>query len=175
VTHAWLIIAHNEFEILQLLINALDSPQSDIFVHIDKKVKVLPSLDASYSSLHILDKRQDVRWGSPSQIRCELALMEEALRFGPYDFYHIISGTHLPVKNREAMQTFFEERKGTELMNLWEEDSRDIGNKLSRYNFFVGAFSHRIPLIRRAARFAWTAAHFIQKRCRVNRFGDEPF
>ena len=76
--HAWLVIAHNEFEILQMLIDALDHPESDIYVHIDKKVKELPVLHASKSKLQVLEKRLDVRWGSVSQIECELLLFETA-------------------------------------------------------------------------------------------------
>ena len=77
--HAWLVIAHNEFEILQMLIDALDHPGSDIYVHIDKKVKNIPRLRAGKSNLYVLERRLDVRWGSVSQIECELLLMSEAV------------------------------------------------------------------------------------------------
>ncbi len=40
--HAWLIIAHNEFEVLQRLIDSPYAVESDFYVHIDKKVKELP-------------------------------------------------------------------------------------------------------------------------------------
>ncbi len=77
--HAWLVIAHNEFEILQMQIDALDHPESDIYVHIDKKVKNIPRLRAGKSNLYVLERRLDVRWGSVSQIECELLLMSEAV------------------------------------------------------------------------------------------------
>lgn len=38
--HAYLIIAHNEFEVLQKLVGALDDPRNDIYIHFDKKVSV---------------------------------------------------------------------------------------------------------------------------------------
>ena len=37
--HAYLIIAHNNFYILEKLIMMLDYPHNDIFIHIDKKCK----------------------------------------------------------------------------------------------------------------------------------------
>ncbi len=37
--HAYCIIAHNNFNQLQILIDMLDDARNDIFVHIDKKVK----------------------------------------------------------------------------------------------------------------------------------------
>ena len=37
--HAYLIIAHNEFYILERLIKLLDDKRHDIYLHIDLKVK----------------------------------------------------------------------------------------------------------------------------------------
>ena len=36
--HAYLIIAHNEFEILKRLIQALDDERNDIYIHFDRKL-----------------------------------------------------------------------------------------------------------------------------------------
>ena len=173
--HAWLVIAHNEFEILQLLLDALDGPEDDIFVHIDKKVRVLPLLRPRKSTLRVLENRLDVRWGNVSQIQCELALMEEAQKYGPYGYYHIISGTHLPLQNKETIHAFYESHKGHELMNLWEEDPRDIGNKLARYNFFTRQFTNPHPGLKKLAQFSWRVTQFVQKKLRVNRFPSESF
>lgn len=173
--HAWLVIAHNEFEILQLLLDALDGPEDDIFVHIDRKVKVLPTLRTGKSALHVLESRLDVRWGNVTQIQCELALMEEALKYGPYGYYHIISGTHLPLQNKEAVHAFYEAHKGHELMNLWEEDPRDIGNKLARYNFFTRQFTNPHPGLKKLAHFSWRVTQFVQKKLKVNRYPSESF
>jgi hypothetical protein len=38
MTHAYLIMAHNEFPLLTRLVSALDYPGNSFFVHIDKKV-----------------------------------------------------------------------------------------------------------------------------------------
>lgn len=43
--HAYLIIAHNDFDILEKLLVLLDDDRNDIFIHIDKKVK---SFDFEY-------------------------------------------------------------------------------------------------------------------------------
>lgn len=83
--HAFLIISHNEFEVLQMLIDRLDSERTDIFVHIDKKVKILPRLHTLQSRLYVLNERIDVRWGHVSQIECELLLFETAMKHGPYE------------------------------------------------------------------------------------------
>ena len=51
--HAFLIIAHNKFNQLQLLLNLLDDERNDIYVHIDKKVKDLPHLYIKFAGLII--------------------------------------------------------------------------------------------------------------------------
>ena len=37
--HAYLIMCHNNFEQLKLLLKLLDDERNDIYVHIDKKAK----------------------------------------------------------------------------------------------------------------------------------------
>ena len=118
--HAWLIIAHNEFDILQRLVSMLDDARSDFFVHIDAKVHELPALKVERGRLFMMENRVDVRWGSVSQIEVELALMETALQHGPYDHYHILSGTHLmfslsPARNTTWPSTL---RKGLSNMTI---------------------------------------------------------
>ena len=42
--HAFLILAHTEFEVLKLLVSCLDDPRNDIFIHFDRKVPALPEI-----------------------------------------------------------------------------------------------------------------------------------
>ena len=112
MTHAWLIIAHNEFGILQRLVTALDAPECDIYIHIDRKVSRLPKIHSEQSSLTFLPNRVDVRWGSVSQIRCEFALLEASAAQGPYDYYHIVSGTTLPLMPWSDISNYFKEKAG---------------------------------------------------------------
>ena len=39
IKHAYMIMAHDQFELLSILIKMLDDPRNDIFLHIDKKAK----------------------------------------------------------------------------------------------------------------------------------------
>ena len=92
--HAILIIAHDNFSVLERLIKALSHPDVDIYLHIDAKVKSAPSFDKGNPNLYLLSHRIDTRWGDFSQIETEYVLLETALSHGEYAFYHIISGTH---------------------------------------------------------------------------------
>ena len=37
--HAYMIIAHNEFDLLETLVRLLDDPRNDLYIHIDAKVQ----------------------------------------------------------------------------------------------------------------------------------------
>ena len=84
--HAFLILAHNEFEILRLLVSRLDDSRNDIFIHFDKKVEVLPEINVKEACLTILQDRKDVRWGGFNMVEAEYALFEEAFSKGPYQY-----------------------------------------------------------------------------------------
>lgn len=43
--HAYLIMAHNNFYTLEILLRMIDDSRNDIFVHVDKKVE---SFDYNY-------------------------------------------------------------------------------------------------------------------------------
>ena len=62
--HTYLIMAHNEFEVLKELLLGLDDDRNHIYIHFDKKVKEIPDLKLEKSKLYILENRIDVRWGT---------------------------------------------------------------------------------------------------------------
>lgn len=50
--HAYLILAHSNFDQLQILLNLLDYPDNDFFIHIDKKSK-LPQMPFKTKYSHV--------------------------------------------------------------------------------------------------------------------------
>ena len=161
--HAWLIIAHNEFGILQRLVSALDAPECDFFLHVDRKVSALPDLQVSQGRLHVLEDRVDVRWGSVSQIECELTLLEAARKEGPFDFYHIISGTTLPLMSREALDAFFAGNRGRCILTPVHKDQPYQETlKMHRRNFFLRNYTAK-GLKGRISQYAWRAGIALQR------------
>ena len=154
--HAYLIIAHNEFEVLQLLVSALDDVQNDFFIHFDKKVRKLPQLFCQHSRLFVLKNRVDVRWGSVSQIKCEMLLFEEARQMGSYDYYHMISGTHLPLKNVAELNLFFQGMKGYSVLTGFVKDTEYQETlKIHRINLFLRHYASPRPWLSRVSQFVW--------------------
>ncbi len=109
--HAYLIIAHNEFEILATLLRMIDDERNDIYLHIDKKVQDINKnnleVNVKKANLYILENRISVTWGDFSQIACELLLLKEATKVS-HDYYHLLSGVDLPIKDQNTIHNFFD-------------------------------------------------------------------
>ena len=133
--HAYLIMAHTQPELLKKLLKMLDNERNDIYLHIDSKAKDYP-LDEIAAVLQkskcIFTERTDVKWGSYSQINCEMILLKEAVKT-EHAYYHLLSGMDLPIKSQEQIFAFFEKYKGLEFV---DEDGATISEAaLSRVKY----------------------------------------
>lgn len=153
--HAYLIMAHNEFDILCLLVSLLDVPSNDIYIHFDRKVKTTPNINVQKGRLFIIDERVDVRWGCISQIEAEFALLRSAYKKREYSHYFIISGTHLPLKDIKQINNFADNHLGESIFKIWEEDKGNIQYKFGKYHLFTkGCYSNN-RTVARLSNLAW--------------------
>ena len=142
--HAYLILAHHEFDLLRTLIRCIDDPRNDIYVHIDKKAGALPELYADKAALHVLPERIDVRWGDYSVVEAEFALFEAARRNGPYAYYHLLSGVDLPLKSQDYIHRFCETHAGKEFIGYTlTEMTPELSRRMQRWHLFPRRFSRR--------------------------------
>lgn len=113
-------MAHHRPDLLSELLSALDDERNDIFVHIDSKAG--PDMAAAQfrteSSRLFFVPRKKVAWGGYSQIECEIRLLKEALRRGPYAFYHLMTGASYPLRSQDAVHAFFQRHAGYELLSV---------------------------------------------------------
>lgn len=135
--HAYLILAHKNFGQLKKLIELLDHPRNDIYVHVDAKALDFRQEDFNdicrHSNLVFLPDRIKVNWGGVSIMRSELALLKRATSTGHYDYYHLLSGMDLPIKTQDHIHSFFDVHKDTEFLNLWEFKE----STLTRFRYFT--------------------------------------
>lgn len=64
--HAYLIICHNNFKILRMLLSAIDDVRNDIYIHVDKKTQNVPLEDIRNAVCHsplTFIERAFVNWG----------------------------------------------------------------------------------------------------------------
>ena len=114
--------------------------------------------------MFVLDGRIDVRWGSVSQIRCEYALFEVAAANGSYDFFHIISGTTLPLEPFPQLDAWFMAHAGKNIFSgLCQDQPYQETLKVRRYNLFLHDYTSRNTIRQRTSQFLWRAAIAVQR------------
>lgn len=132
--HAYLIMAHNKFEQLKCLLDLLDDPRNDIYLHIDKKAKVRDlGVKLKHSNLIMVDPIR-VTWGGHSQIDCEMLLFKNAAP-KHYMYYHLISGVDLPIKTQDEIHAFFQEHAGKSFIG-YDKNAIKTGNFLFRTQYY---------------------------------------
>lgn len=167
--HAFLIIAHNNFGVLQKIVSQLDSENCDFFIHYDRKVHNIPSVSAQYSHIFICSPRIDVRWGDFSQIKCEMTLLDFALCSGvTYDYYHIISGTHLPLVAPNGIDDYFRHHPSA-VFQLMDTSEYEIDMKVRRWNLCTQTFKHKSQLIERSSQLVWRFSNAFQRITGIGR------
>ncbi|MDO4566782.1 MAG: beta-1,6-N-acetylglucosaminyltransferase [Oscillospiraceae bacterium] len=139
--HAYMIMAHGGFEMLRLLVSALDDDRNDIFIHMDKKAAGFEEGDissAAHASGVFFLPRISVQWGGYSQIDCMLRLLDAASEKGDYAYLHLVSGTDMPLKSQDELHEYFDEKQGTEFIEFSaprvDENTRC---RFSLYHFFM--------------------------------------
>lgn len=137
--HAYLIMAHYQPELLGILLSCLDCYDNDIVVHIDCKSK-MESRDFENATkkcnLYFME-RSNVTWGGYSQIDIELKLLEFALKLGKHDFYHLLTGSDLPLKPISKINAFFEENYGVNFINFSSDEyAKSNYDKRLRYKHY---------------------------------------
>lgn len=141
--HAYLIIVHNEPDLLKNLISLLDDERNDIYIHYDSKLKELPSLHTEYSNLYIIDKRIDVHWADFSLVEVEFELMQQAYKNGDYDYFHFLSGVDMPLKTQDYIYNFFKENNGKEFIDYCLADvSAEMDRKMKLWHLFPSDFKN---------------------------------
>ena len=137
--HAYLIICHNNFKILRMLLSAIDDVRNDIYIHVDKKTQNVPFEDIRDAVCHsplTFIERTFVNWGGYSQICVELALLAEATKT-PHSYYHLISGVDFPLKSQADIHQFFDDNAGKEYIafDRCEERMEEYKDRIRYYHW----------------------------------------
>ncbi len=120
--HAFLIIAHNEYPVLEVLLSMLDDERNDIYLHIDKRATELfqqiKKVKMQKAGFYLIENPIKVYWGDISQVQVEY---------------------HLPIKSQDYIHAFFQQNAGKEFVGFWQDAAhqRDLERKVFRYYFFT--------------------------------------
>lgn len=151
--HAFLIIAHNEKEVLETLLDSLYDNRADVFLHIDAKADFsADDLRTINQNLHVLKHRIDARWGDFSLVEVEIALIEAALSNGRYEYLHLISGVDYPINGIDHVMQFCEKYRGKEFIGFAQNvDEKEIRWRAGRRFLFAKDFKST-SLLKRTVR-----------------------
>ena len=167
---AYLIMAHDRFDVLKELLIDLDDERNDIFLHIDKKTK-----NVDFDSIKQIVKksriyfipRMKIFWGDFSQIKCIWSLLEYATKKGFYDYYHFMVGVEYPLKDQNYIHDFFEKNNGHEFVGF---DKYDM-NYLCRikYYYLAGKYNRNNSTLGKVIKRVNEKFLWIQKKLPVSR------
>lgn len=173
--HAFLIIAHDNYPVLETLLYMLDDSRNDVYLHIDKRSKDLYERVSAFrmkeAGFCLLSDRMEVYWGGISQVEVEYLLFETARRNAPYLYYHLLSGVDLPIKSQDCIHDFFGKNQGCEFVGFWtgEAHQRDLERKVHRYYFFTKYFRDKKHPLHGVTVFLRNIALAFQKLLHVHR------
>lgn len=138
--HAYLIIAHTNYNQLLKLLNCLDDKRNSIFLHLDTKMdlnkekieRIIKHVNCA--NIQFIE-RNNTAWGAYSLIACEAELIKAAVNSGiEYTYVHLISGLDLPIKNQDYIHSFFQKHNGEEFIEFMNDDW--INKNMRRLKYF---------------------------------------
>ena len=137
--NAFCILAHNEPEILKILLSILDDTNNDIYIHIDKKSKCFNEkilCDLVKKANIVFIARRNIGWGGENMIFAELDLLKEAAKI-PHSYYHMLSGVDLPIRPLSEINEFLKMNMGKEFLGVtpnWA-NSDEVKTRYTKYYF----------------------------------------
>lgn len=142
--HAYLVLAHNQKQLLLKLLRQIDDAENDIFLHIDKKFDI--NLDDVKSHIvkskcYFVD-RISIGWGGSALVEATVKLLKKSTDTGIYDYYHLISGQDFPLKSQKEIHAFFDSHQGLEFISCSPMNSKDR-DRIMFYYYFQDAFGGR--------------------------------
>lgn len=140
--HAYCIVAFNNWPLLEKLITLLDDERNDIYIHIDKNVK-MDNLEhfktfAKRSNVFLLN-RLSGSWGTPGLADIQLEFYKTATKDNHYQYYHLMSGVCLPLKTQDEIHDFFTRNVGKEFVHFVSKPpvADYIYKRYSLYHYFL--------------------------------------
>lgn len=154
--HAYLIIAHTDYNLLQQLVQQLDDARNDLYIHIDRKADFdCKKIRTCHSGLYVLPQRISAYWGDYSLVEVELLLFETAFKRGAYSYYHLLSGVDLPIQSQDFIHHYCEQHNGTEFIGFSQNAPLEELHWRSQHFFLYAKDFRSTSVWKRAMRAAF--------------------
>lgn len=142
---AILIQCHKNPAQINMLLKALNNPNVDIFIHVDKKSNIVSEINADKNIFILPDKyRVDVEWAGFSQIEATLNLMTYAAKHGSYGHYMLCSGQDYPITSALNIVAILNDNPEANFVQLLP--SKNNGNCSNNYDKRTDIYYPKIVL-----------------------------
>lgn len=138
---AYLILAHDDDENLNRLINSLNY-NSDFYIHIDKKAdeNKFKKYFTDFNNVFFVDDRYKVSWAGFNMIKATLELLEMCIKSkNEYMRIVLLSGADYPIKSNEYIHEFFKnniDKEYIKAFNVTESKNKHYINQIKHYYFY---------------------------------------
>lgn len=141
INHAFLLLVHNQPNLLRRLLKQLENSNHHFFIHVDKRAdKASFEIALSdISNVHFCEKHRACNWGGNNLIWATLDLLRMAKRTRDFGYYHLISGVDAFCSTNSDFDAYFENNQKSYIAKLpnsadyeWRIKIYGLENYLSR-------------------------------------------
>ncbi|WP_231490799.1 beta-1,6-N-acetylglucosaminyltransferase [Pedobacter sp. Leaf170] len=132
-----LMVHKNPRQVLRL-VERLNHPFFDIYIHVDNKVDILEyEFLLKIPRVKFIKSRITCNWGGWSFTNAIIQSLKEVVDYNQnYDFVNLISGQDYPIHSSEYIYEYFSKRLGKNFLHIEEKDSVWFSEALDRYEKF---------------------------------------
>lgn len=170
-----LITAYKDLDFLSNILEYFDN-DFDFYIHVDKKCKEDVASLRSDSRVHVYSKYR-IEWGGSNHIFDIVLLIQEAFKVEKYEYYHLITGSDLPIKSLSEFKTYFENRRYDNFIEYFQLPQLNWGydggyNRICYYSLALNLFdfrgkwgkmNHNIVRVQKALKFKRSFDFFDEK------------
>jgi len=129
---AYLIVAHTQPKLVGDLLEALRSPVSAAFVHIDRKSNIARFEHLAGPDTVLIREREKVYWGGWSQVQATLNLLRSSLSDPrPFTHFALLSGMDYPLVRSEELLSYLSQ-VDMEFINCLPMPSKEANKPIRR-------------------------------------------
>lgn len=121
------------------MIESMQHPGFDFYVHVDKKLDITDHLFlAKQPNVFLIQNRVNVVWGGYNTVEATIQSVKEIFSTGkPYEYIHLMSGQDYPIKPAEYIFSFFKANRGKEFLAFehFDEWADEAYPRIREYHF----------------------------------------
>lgn len=134
---AYLITAYDDVKLLNILIKILTERKRYVFIHYDAKHSSDVKNIYTNEYVAIIKNSLSVEWGSYALTEAMIRLIEAAQSFSAFEYFHVISGSDLPVRPINEFESYLEEIYPKDILAACALDRNNFQQKKRLYSRYV--------------------------------------